>query len=263
MTVKRLLGLASFVTCLAGASSVLAQAAPAAAPPAAPPAAPAPAPAPDQPPPVAPAPDAEAVKKAAEAADLAAATGKTKDVEADGVPEKARPASDFWSYFSAGLLVNWFPKDIIEAAEIRNGVVRVTERKNVFAGVGLQAFYPLPWWTWTYLRAPDLLPITNENKKWVKSSEVAVGPYVGASVSSETVIENVAVGLAFSATTKSAGIRIGAGFVVDPSVQYLSPEFKDGQPPPMDSTGVSYVKEVAYGGQLMLSFTPGFGSAEE
>jgi hypothetical protein len=201
---------------------------------------------------------AEPAAPAAHAAEPVA----TSSIPADEVKESRLDSKTIWSYFSAGLLLSYFRRDEIEAAEVRDGVVRVLKRRNFAAGVGLQAYYPFPFATFTYARR------SNENAKWTKYSETSFGPYVGAALSSDSIIDMISLGVAYSSQRKEGGIRIGVGAVANPRAQHLAPDFQENMAAPMTTnadgtkvvaTDIKYVQENAFGFQVMLTFTPGLG----
>jgi hypothetical protein len=186
----------------------------------------------------------------------AADPSPSESVNEQKVPISARPGSDLWSYFSAGILINAFPAHLVESAEIRSGIVRIQEEQRIGVGLGLQAFYPL--YDLTYLRSPDLLPLEDKSKIWRKYSQYGVGPYIGVSLTSTDIIDTVALGVAFSVQRREGGVRLGLGCVVDPNAKYLSPEFRAGDSAPTGAEGISYVTKAAVGLQVMMTFTPGF-----
>lgn len=171
--------------------------------------------------------------------------------------EKKKLETDFWAYFSGGLLVNFFPESLpslgeslVNEAEIRGTTVRVKSVPAATATFGLQAFVPV-WSGGSNLVDPTTDSVT-------KLSEWGVGPYVGVGLGSESLIETVALGVAWSYRRKEIGIRIGLGAVADPSARFLSPEFAPGAAVPAGAETIEFIERPTGGVQLMLSFTPGF-----
>jgi hypothetical protein len=164
--------------------------------------------------------------------------------------QQKKPGDELWRYFSAGFLVNSYSDQIVHKAEIRNGVVRVTDSQKVQVGIGLQAYYPLFLW-------PRLISYDNR-VTWVKGSELSFGPYVGVAIGSDNIIDSFAIGLAYSQRRTFGGFRIGVGYAVDPKVQRLADDFKDGQAAPDGATQASLKDESTGALQIMVSFTPGW-----
>lgn len=154
-----------------------------------------------------------------------------------------------WSHFSAGILVNVFFGSPIGEAEVRDGVVRVKKERTVTAGIGVQAYFP--FWLARYARTND------GGKTWTKYSEHGFGPYVGVSFGSDDVIDTVALGLAYSGRREDGGIKIGVGVVVDPNAKFLASDYKEDEPAPAQSEDINFKEKMAFGLQLMVSFTPG------
>jgi len=163
--------------------------------------------------------------------------------------ELKKEGDDFWRHFSAGFLVNYYPDKIINKAEIRNGVVRVTDSHSLQIGVGLQSYFP--WYKTSYV-------ISNDGTNWVKGSEISIGPYAGAVIDSKNIIDNFSIGLAYSHRRTFGGMLIGIGYVFDPQVQRLSNEFVDGKAAPNNATQVSFKNESTKAIQAMVSFTAGW-----
>jgi hypothetical protein len=166
------------------------------------------------------------------------------------INKKVDSKESVWSYFSAGFLVNYFPKDLIAEAQIREGTVRARKRINAVVGVGLQAFYPIG--RWEFFRSDD------SGATWAKYSDHGIGPYVGASLSSEEVIDSFAIGVAYSHRREDAGVRIGVGCALDPDAQYLAKDYALDAVAPAGSEGVEYEQKPAFGLQVMITFTPGW-----
>ena len=184
----------------------------------------------------------------------------TESVDSSEVPDEAKPSQEIWSYFSAGLLLNLWGRPAIDAAEIREGRVRVVKSSQFSAGVGLQAYYPLR--LWTTLRSPDNLRLGSPDKQWFRYSEVGVGPFVGVSLATNDVIDTVAVGLAVSVRRKDGGVRFGLGVAFDPDAQHLASDYRQDSLVPANTSDIQYVREMAVGGQFMISFTPGFSEGD-
>lgn len=203
-------------------------------------------------------------------------TRSTRIVTAKSVSDQQQQeagvdTNSIWSYFSAGFLFDGFigKERNIESAEVRNGVTRVLSRQTFMAGVGVQAMYPFN--VATYVRVSD------DGAPAKKYSQHGVGPYIGASLSSDTITDTIGVGVAYSYLRKDGGVRIGIGPVIKLKAQRLAPDFPEDQAAPTATssmtgsdgmtvsgsapvTEVKYVQQPALGLQLMVTFTPGFGS---
>lgn len=177
-------------------------------------------------------------------------------VEQGDVPKAQQVSPEFWSYFSAGLLMNYWGKPPIESAEIRDGRVRVVKSSQFSAGLALQAAYFFNFKD-TY-RSTDFLPVGDPGKRWFKHSELGIGPYIGVSLASKDIIDTISIGVALSARRKEGGVRFGFGISFDPDAQHLAADFHENAAAPLNATDVRYVTERAIGGQFMISFTPGF-----
>lgn len=164
--------------------------------------------------------------------------------------ELKKESDDLWRYFSAGFLVNYFSDDVVNEAEIRDGIVRVTDSQSTQIGIGLQAYFP--FYLVPYVVSSD------GGETWIKGSEVSVGPYAGVMVAGSDVIDNFAIGIAYSHRRTFGGIRIGVGYAFDPKVKRLSDEFLDGNAAPANATQVKYKEESAGAVQVMISFTSGW-----
>ncbi len=185
-------------------------------------------------------------------APVANADSSKQEVDLATVPDaQVKESDDIWNYFSAGILMNYIPKDVIEAAEVRGGKIRVAKRRNFSAAVGLQAFYAFPFLTSTW-------GVKNDDGSYTKTAESGWGPYVAASLSTERIVSTIGVGLGYQSRSQTAGIRIGLGVVFEPAAQYLAVDFPEDGDAPAESEGVRYVEQTAIGGQLMLTFVPGY-----
>lgn len=173
-----------------------------------------------------------------------------KNIPEEKQKELKKENDEIWRFFSAGFLVNKYFDENISKAEIRNGIVRVTDSQNISMGIGLQAFFPFKVWSYV---------ISNDNgNTWQKGSEISFGPYAGVMMNGDNIIDNFAIGFAYSQRREFGGIRLGVGFLFDPSVQRLADDFKDGESAPTGETSVKYKHVSTKGLQIMLSFTSGW-----
>lgn len=114
----------------------------------------------------------------------------------------------------------------------------------------MQAYFPV-------YRIPYV--ISNDGGlTWTKGSEVSVGFYSGVMLGSQSLIDNMSIGIAYSHRCDFGGLLIGVGYVFDPSVKTLSDELVDGQSAPIGTTQVHYKNESSNAIQVMLCFTAGW-----
>jgi hypothetical protein len=168
----------------------------------------------------------------------------------DDKKSQVQDSSEIWKYFSAGFLVNYYNTEIITTAEIRDGIVRVTDSQRVQTGLGLQSYFPI------YLDTEVIT--TDGGTTYKKGSEKSLGPYAGVMVNSDNIIDNFAIGISYSHRREFGGIRIGLGYAFDSEVQKLADDFKDGHAAPSGATQIAFKKESEGAIQLMISFTAGW-----
>lgn len=218
-----------------------------------------------QDPPRPPPDDAAAPAAPVQSAVTNAPDGKKAEGETGGTVSKPGPnfrsakedeefsGESIWQYFSAGILVNKYFGDEgdqpIAEAVVRSGKVRVTKKRDVVLGLGLQAHYAFALSTIVRQEA--------EGDPWKKWSEHGLGPYVGVMLDSDDVIDALAVGLAYSHRRQSEGVRIGVGLVMDPDAKHLD-GVKEGDALAEGEVEVPTQERLAWGIQVMVAFTPGF-----
>lgn len=182
-------------------------------------------------------------------------TVQTEEVNEDKVPQSEQEKNLIWNYFSAGFIVNIFPKsDRVSEAEIREGVVRAKAEDDAVVSLGLQASFPVVHRS-VYRRRKQ----TNGSRaEYEKVFEWGVGPYVGVSSSTTEVIDALGIGLQYSAKRYFGGVVLGCGFTIDPDAKFLADDFVDGEAVGEGVQSVQFKKKPAYGFQMMISFTPGW-----
>ena len=131
--------------------------------------------------------------------------------------------------------------DIIESAEIVNGVVRATDDRTDQARVLLE-FHRFFW-------------CNNKNR----SVESGCGPFVALAASSDDILKGVGVGFMWGWKSKdpsaSEGFSVGIGAILDNDVKSLADGFSENAPPPPGETVVRFKKEARWSGLLFVTRT--------
>ena len=131
--------------------------------------------------------------------------------------------------------------DIIESAEIVNGVVRATDDRTKQARLLLE-FHRFFW--------------CNDKQR---SVERGCGPFVAIAASSDDILQGVGVGFMWGWKSKnatdSAGFSVGIGAILDNDVKSLADGFAENQPPPPGETEVRFKKEARWSGLLFVTRT--------
>ncbi len=142
--------------------------------------------------------------------------------------------------FGAGLsyTIDTGQNDRIKSAEIRNGIVRVTDKENGIPRLILEVHY--------------FFKKTGE----LRGSEWGYGPFVAIQPGENEIINAIALGWMWGFRDKDSGKvswNIGVGVSADPNTQILGDGFEENQPVPAGETEIRYKEETQYG--VMITFS--------
>jgi hypothetical protein len=145
--------------------------------------------------------------------------------------------------WSLGFGMSYSEDDVVDDAQIVNGVVRAKSAKQELPRVVLE-YHKIFWCN-----------------KGGKEGTRGCGPFIAVSATQDKVLSGVGVGLFYAMKTKptdAEGYVIGLGGILDGKVRSLADGFEENQPPPAGETEVRYKEEARWSALLFVSRTFSF-----
>jgi hypothetical protein len=134
----------------------------------------------------------------------------------------------------------------VDAAEVVNGIVRITKEQSTVPRILLEAHY--------FVLQGDCVQTGQQKKECMRGS----GPFIALQSSGEEVLDGFALGWMYGWRRKpnqTNSFNLGAGFILDRNVQVLGDGMEANQPLPPGETEVRYKDESRWGALLFTSFS--------
>ncbi len=133
----------------------------------------------------------------------------------------------------------------VQEAEVVNGIVRITEERDVIPRLMLETHY------FFVPKKTSFLGILDATK-W------GWGPFVGLQNGSDDIIEAIGIGLMIGFRRRedpAQSFNIGLGAIVDPSVKVLGDGIRQDEPLPAGETNIRYKHTDQWGFLIITSYS--------
>lgn len=134
----------------------------------------------------------------------------------------------------------------VQEAEVVNGIVRITEERDVIPRLMLETHY------FFVPQSNKFFGLFSADKMW------GWGPFVGLQNGSDDIIEAIGIGLMIGFRRRedpAQSFNIGLGAIVDPSVKVLGDGIRQDEPLPAGETNIRYKHTDQWGFLIITSYS--------